>query len=308
VKRAAPKNLSASVSQRLLNHSREKGEDFQYTLTRYGLERLLYRLSKSEHAGEFVLKGAMLFLVWAGETYRPTKDVDLLAVKAASVGQFRKIFRDLCSLTVVEDGLVFQPDSVQAEEIREEEAYHGVRVTLRAELGRARIPLQVDIGFGDAVTPKPTQAKFPTLLDFPAPQMSMYPKETVVAEKFETMVRRGIASSRMRDYYDVYALSQEFEFDGETLAQAIRATCKRRRTALPTAVPLALTAEFSGDTVKRRQWEAFLKRGRLKLKVTDLGAVVRVIREFLMPAVETTGKRQTFKAHWPKGGPWKQNP
>ena len=305
VKKRPVRNLVASVHQRLLNKAAQAGEDAQYVLIRYGLERLLYRLSRSKHAEQFVMKGAMLFLVWTGETYRPTKDVDLLAIQSASRAQFKKIFQDICGVAVVEDGLVFLSETVRAEDIREEETYHGVRVTLEGRLGKAKIPLQIDIGLGDAITPSPQQANFPTLLDFPSPRLTMYPKETVVAEKFETMARRGIASSRMRDYYDVYALSQEFEFDGEILSDAIRATCKRRRTDIGSDVPYALTSDFATDALKQRQWQAFQRRGRLKLRVNDLKNVVSTIRDFLMPAVQAVREGRAFKSHWSKGGQWR---
>jgi len=298
-------NLAASVHQRLLNRAAETGEDAQYVHLRYGLERLLYRLSQSEHADEFVVKGAMLFLVWKGEPYRPTKDVDLLALKGDSPARFEKVFRELCALTVVDDGMVFMAESVRADEIRENAAYQGVRVTLEARLGRARIPLQVDIGFGDAVTPKAAEAEFPPLLTFPAPQLSMYPRETVVAEKFEAMVKLGILNSRMKDYYDLWVLAREFEFDGNTLSAAIRATFRRRKTPLTVEVPSALTAAFSGDAMKLRQWQAFVRKGRFKLVETNLEKVVSAVSEFVMPAAIAASEHRAFKAHWPKGGPWK---
>ena len=188
-------NLAASVYARLLKRTEPGDEQFQFVLMRYGAERLMYRLSQSVHAANFVLKGAMMFLVWTGAQYRATKDMDLLALKSASVERLRDIFRELCELPVAQDGLAFEPDSVKAEEIREDNLYQGVRVTLVARLGKARVPIQVDIGFGDAVTPKPVQTDFPTLLDFPAPRLAMYPRETVVAEKFEAMVKLGLATA-----------------------------------------------------------------------------------------------------------------
>lgn len=298
-------NLAASVHQRLLNRADEMGEDAQYIHLRYGLERLMYRLSRSEHASEFVMKGAMLFLVWTGESYRPTKDVDLLALKGDLPARFEKVFRDLCALTVVDDGLVFLSESVRAAEIRENAVYQGVRVTLETRLGRARIPLQVDIGFGDAVTPKAVATEFPPLLAFPAAQLSMYPKETVVAEKFEAMVKLGILNTRMKDYYDLWVLAHEFEFHGETLSAAIRTTFRRRKTALAGEIPLALTAGFSGDPTKRRQWQAFVRKGRFKLVETNLEKVVSTVSEFVMPAAIAASEHRAFKAHWSKGGLWK---
>ena len=273
-------NLAASVYARLLKRTEPGDEQFQFVLMRYGAERLMYRLGQSEHAANFVLKGAMMFLVWTGAQYRATKDMDLLALKSASVERLRDIFRELCELPVAQDGLTFEPDSVKAEEIREDNLYQGVRVTLVARLGKARVPIQVDIGFGDAVTPKPVQTDFPTLLDFPAPRLAMYPRETVVAEQFEAMVKLGLANSRMKDFYDIWALSREFDFNGGVLSAAIQATFKRRTTALTPTMPLALTSEFSSDPLKQTQWKAFVRRSRLKLATEGLEQVVAEIIDY----------------------------
>ncbi len=298
-------NLAASVYARLLKRTDLGGEDFQFVLMRYGAERLLYRLGQSEHAANFVLKGAMLFLVWTGAPYRATKDMDLLALKSSSSERLRDLFRELCDLPVTEDGLVFAPESVQAEEIREDNLYQGVRVTLLARLGKAKVPLQVDIGFGDAVTPKPVQTSYPTLLDFPAPRLAMYPRETVVAEKFEAMVKLGLANSRMKDFYDIWALSRDFDFDGGVLAAAIQATFKRRKTSLTATMPLALTSEFSNDPLKQTQWKAFVRRSRLKLATEGLERVVAEIKDFLELPVIAASKGESLRLAWTKGGPWK---
>lgn len=298
-------NLAASVYARLLKRTEPGAEQFQFVLMRYGAERLMYRLSQSEHAANFVLKGAMMFLVWTGAQYRATKDMDLLALKSASVERLRDIFRDLCELPVAQDGLAFESDSVKAEEIREDNLYQGVRVTLVTRLGKARVPIQVDIGFGDAVTPKPVQTDFPTLLDFPAPRLAMYPRETVVAEKFEAMVRLGLANSRMKDFYDIWALSREFDFDGGVLSAAIQATFKRRTTALTPTMPLALTLEFTSDPLKQTQWKAFVRRSRLKLATEGLEQVVAEIKSFLETPVVAASQGERLIAVWAKGGPWK---
>jgi hypothetical protein len=300
-----PKNLAASVRDRLLQHSRQSKVELQLVLMRFGLERLLYRLSQSDYAGAFVVKGAMLFLVWTGETHRSTKDLDLLALKSTSIPHLETVFRRVAQLAVEDDGLIFLPDTVTAEAIRENDMYQGVRVNLEARLGNARIPLQVDIGFGDAVTPKAGKILFPTLLEFPAPKVAAYPKETAIAEKYEIMVKLGLANSRMKDYFDLWTLCREFDFEGEMLSAAIRATFRRRNTALPTELPVALAAEFYGNPAKQRQWEAFIKRGRLKVAETDLAKVVEVIREFLGPVSDAAAKETSFKGRWPKGGGWR---
>jgi len=296
-----PKNLAASVHQRLLNHARKTQEELQLVLMRYAAERWLRRLSQSEYADEFVVKGAMLFLVWAAEPFRSTKDLDLLGRQRHSVPELQAIFQQVCRTPVLADGIEFLADTVRVVEIREDAKYGGLRVKLAARLGTVRIPLQVDIGFGDAVTPRAQKVDFPVLLDFPAPYVAVYPRETAIAEKFETLVGRGILNSRMKDYYDLWVLAREFEFDGEMLQAAIRATFKRRKMPLPTEVPFGLTAEFATDATKQMQWKAFIGKGKLRLKETDFAKVVKILREFLMPVVFA---KSDHSGNWPKGGMW----
>lgn len=189
-----PHDLVASVRQRLMNLARERGEEFQLVLTRLGLERLLYRLAQSPHAEQFVLKGAALFQLWTGQPHRSTRDLDLLGQGQPSTDRLRQLFQDTCSLTVTDDGLTFVTDGIQAEQIKEDDEYQGIRLRIAARLGNARIPLQIDIGFGDTITPGPQAVTYPTLLDFPAPQLNAYPPETVVAEKYQAMVQLGMGS------------------------------------------------------------------------------------------------------------------
>jgi hypothetical protein len=262
----ALRNISASVEKRLLNLSRQSAEDFQYVLMRYGLERLMYRLSRSVYAKEFVGKGAMLLRVWTGEQYRPTKDLDLLAILDKSPEELDQIFRDICTLTVEDDGLIFRSETIRVRQIREDNVYGGMRVTLESRLGKIRIPLQVDIGFGDAVIPQAQQEEFPTLLDFPAPILLTYPRETSIAEKFETIVNLGLTNSRMKDYYDIWLLSQQFDFDGVNLVRAIEATFRRRRAKVPNELPIGFSIEFVSDAGKLSQWDAFVRRSRLDTK------------------------------------------
>ncbi len=299
------KNLAASVRDRLLKHARESKDEFQLVLMRFGLERVLYRLSQSDYADEFVVKGAMLFLVWTGEPHRSTKDLDLLALKSASTQQLEAVFRKVLKTTVEDDGLIFLPDTVAAEPIRENDIYQGVRPSMEARLGNARIPLQVDIGFGDIVTPKAGRIVFPTLLALPAPKVAVYPKETAIADKFEIMIKLGVANSRMKDYHDIWTLCREFEFDGEVLSKAVRATFRRRRTAIPVEIPTALAPEFYADPSKQRQWEAFTKRGKLKVTERNLAIVVALVRDFLWPVASALINEASFKGHWPKSGGWK---
>ncbi len=297
-------NLPASIRQRLLNLSRDRGEDFNLTLTRYGIERLLYRLSKSEHADHFVLKGALLLSLWTGRLQRATRDIDLLSYGDSSQEALTQLFRDICVVDVQADGLTFHPDSVRVTEIREDQGYGGQRVQLTATLGNARIHLQVDIGFGDAITPAPDDMQYPSLLGLPSPRLRAYPKETVIAEKLEAIAVLGMANSRMKDFYDVWMMSRELQFDGRTLARAIGATFQRRRTELPRTVPTALTEEFAGDPDKGTLWYAFLSRNRFDADGMGLMQVIQEIRLFLMPPVIAAAAGQEFEQAWPAEGPW----
>lgn len=299
------RNLAASVRQRLFNLARERGEDFQLLLTRYAAERLLYRLSRSPYSGQFVLKGATLFTLWGGGLYRATRDLDLLGSGRSDLPRLEQIFRDLCKANVEDDGIRFAEDTVRAEEIRENQEYGGIRVVLAAHLGTARVQLQVDVGFGDVITPPPKDVEFPTILDFPAPRLKAYPRETVVAEKFQAIVMLGIANSRMRDFYDLWVLSMRFSFDGKILGKAIRKTFARRRTAVPAATPLALTAEFYNRPDKNTQWVAFLRRAALESDVTTLPQVAGSLEKFLMPPSLALSKSERFEMIWPPAGPWR---
>lgn len=303
------KNLSdvaASVRQRLLNMAKEQGEDFQLVLTRFVLERLLYRLGRSEFRDQFVLKGAMLFSLWGGTPHRTTRDIDLLGFGESAVAGLVHVFRDICLTRVEEDGVTFLPDSVSGIEIREDQEYDGVRITLEARLGKALVPVQADIGFGDAITPAADYAEYPTTLNFPAPYLRIYPRETVVAEKFQAMVYLGMANSRMKDFYDLRIMGKVFSFEGEILAKAIEATFTRRKTALPDALPLALTAEFSEDAGKQTQWRAFIKRNQLAPADLSLPTVIAEIREFLQPPIDAAVRGEAFDFNWPPGGPWRR--
>lgn len=284
------KNLAASIRQQLLNLAHERDEVFQLTLTRFGLERLLYRLSRSEHADRFLLKGAMLFSAWSEVPYRSTRDLDLAGTGDAKPDQVHTFFEDLCRLAVEPDGLELRPDTIRVEEIREPSEYAGVRVRLDGYLGTARIPLQVDIGFGDVVTPAPSKITYPTLLDLPAPELLAYPPATVVSEKFQAMVALGIANTRMKDFYDVWMLAQEIELDPAELADAIQATFNRRSTPLPDDLPIALREEYWDS--RHREWNAFLRKNRLPEQVS-LGEVGRRLIEFIEPALNAA--RQSAK-------------
>ena len=296
-------NAADSVRDRLLNRKRETGENYEALLTRYALERLLYRLSQSDLREQFVLKGAYAFLIWQGNLHRPTRDLDLLGY--GSPEQLEMAFRQLCRMDAVpEDGVRFDPDSVEAQPIRDADEYGGMRVRLDATLGSAELRLQVDVGFGDAVVPAPENTSFPSLLDFPAPEVRAYARPTVVAEKLHGLVILGIANSRMKDFYDLWYLSREFSFEGSTLADAIHATFDRRETTLPASQPQALADTFAGDDHKQRQWTAFLDRTQLEDHDPDLAAVIELLNRFLWPPLSASREHRQFSRRWPPGGPW----
>ncbi len=293
------RNVAASVRQRLLNLSRERGEGFDLIVTRYAIERVLYRLSQSAHRERFVLKGATLFTVWSGAPHRATHDLDLLGFGSNSPARLEQLFRGLCTLDVVDDGLTFDAETVKAAPIRDDNIYGGIRVTFVARLGTARIALQVDVGFGDEIIPDPQELSVPTILDFPAPVLRAYAKETVVAEKFHAMTVLGMTNSRMKDFFDIAWLAEHFAFDGIQLGDAIRATFVRRATELPRELPLGLSREFSSEPAKQAQWRAFVRRINQPSEST-LEEVVGRVAAFVGPVVIDEKRERT----WPPGGPW----
>ena len=261
-------------------------------------------MSQSAHAERFVLKGALLLALWTGRLQRPTRDLDLLAHGDSSQEALTKLFRDICVVAVEADGLTFDPETVRVTEIREDQEYGGQRVRLMATLASARINLQIDIGFGDIITPATDKVQYPSLLGLPTPRLRAYPRETVVAEKLEAMVTLGMANSRMKDFYDVWMMSRELEFDGVTLGRAIRATFQRRRTELRHTVPTAFTDEFAQDPDKGRQWNAFLSRNRLDAGGLGLAQAIHQIRVFLASPMIAAATGQELAETWPAVGPW----
>ena len=241
-------NMAASVRQRLLTVARERQEDFGLVLTKYGLERVLYRISQSKYRESFVLKGALLFELWLQQRYRPTRDADFLARGENNPERFVNVFQEICDLQVEDDGLRFDADMVTAERITEDAHYEGVRVKFVAYLENARIPIQIDLGFGDVVTPGTVETEIPSVLGLPKAKLQSYPRESVVAEKFEAMVSLGLANSRMKDFYDLLSLSRELTFKGSVLSEAIQKTFARRGTPLPSGMPVAFTPEFFQGT------------------------------------------------------------
>jgi hypothetical protein len=296
------RNVAASVRARLLNHARETRQDFNLILTRYAIERLLYRISISPYAGQFLLKGALLFNLWFDIPHRPTRDADFLGFGSAELPEIEAVFKEICTIES-HDGVAFQSETVHAAEIRKEANYAGVRVMLLGMIDGARCQIQIDIGFGDAVTPGPDDVVYPVMLtEFAAPKLRAYPRYTVVAEKFEALSVLGIANSRMKDYFDLWILAQHTDFDGETLCQAVQATFDRRKTALTHEAPMGLADAFAQDAQKQTQWRAFLKKNRLE--ALALGDVVTALRAFMLPIINATNTDMVFSERWPAGGPW----
>lgn len=271
--------LAQSVQVRLARHAKAIDVDPNLVLTRYGVERFLYRLSRSQHAERFVLKGALLLLAWLGETLRPTRDADLLGFGDLSDDELFAIFREICGVPVEPDAVTFDGGSVTVVTIREGDAYGGRRINVRGTIGAARLSIQVDVGIGDAVTPPPEWLEYPSLLGFPSPRLRAYPRESVLAEKLHAMVLLGMTNSRMKDYFDVHALLREGRLDEALLAGAILATFERRRTTLPEGVPAGLSEAFSSDPGRQAQWRAFLAKNRLQGPA--LAEVVDELRERL---------------------------
>ena len=289
--------MGASVRARLLQRARAEKADFQILLMRYTLERLLYRLSVSDQRERFVLKGAMLLAIWQGNPFRPTRDLDLLGHGDPDPVTVAASIRSICSVEVPDDGVAFDVAGVKAAPIRGDDEYPGVRVRTSATIAGARLPIQIDVGFGDVITPVPIEIEYPTLLDAPAPVLRAYPPETVVAEKAEAIVSHGIANSRMKDFYDLWMIAQTFAFEGDNLANAIQQTFERRRTSLPEQTPVGLSDRFALE--REAQWRAFLARDRLVAASDSLVQVVNDLRIFLQPVLA-----RTDVASWPPGGPW----
>lgn len=292
-------NIAASIRARLLNLARERRQNFDLVLTRFCLERLLYRISISSYADQFLLKGAMLFDLWFDIPHRPTRDVDFLGFGSSEISDIENTFKDICRIGVSND-VAFEPDSVKAVEIRNEP---DVRVTLLATVCGARSHIQADIGFGDAVSPGPEDATYPVILnDLEAPKLRVYPHYTVVAEKFEALSTLGIANSRMKDYFDLWVMAHRSVFDGNKLQQSIRATFDCRQSILPVESPVGLTEAFALDGQKQTQWKAFLTKNGLE--AVPLEEVVGFIAAFLMPVAQATCNDDSFSSRWPAGGPW----
>ncbi len=298
------KNVAASVRARLLARSRETGEDFQFLLWRYVVERFLFRLSHSPYRDRFVLKGAMLFALWNEAFHRQTQDIDFAAYGDSETGDLVTALQQVCRTGVDDDGVVYHADQITSSTIRGTTDNGGIRFRFPATVGGARVTVQVDIGVGDSIQPPPEDAEFPTLLDTAKCHVRAYPKEAVVSEKFHATVAHGERTSRYKDFFDLFELARRFRFDGVRLVQALVATFESRSS--PTeAVPLSLTSGFYTDTARGERWRAYLtKRGRLPAPM-DFGAVGELVMLFLAPPWRALSRGNRFVAAWPAGGPWR---
>ncbi len=303
----ALKNPAASIRARLLDHAKQHGDDYQRVLTRYAIERLLYRLSQTEAAEHYVLKGAMLFVTWPEHVFRPTGDLDLLGQGDPDPAVIAALFARLCEIKAVDDGIIFDPASLKVEAVREASKYQGVQLSLRGELAKAIIPVQVDIGFGDHVYPPPKRQSFPSLLpNLPAAEILMYPPETVVAEKFEAMIRFGEANGRIKDFHDMWVTTRTFPFDLPSLLEAVSGTLRRRETAFPTEMPIGLTEAFAKVAEERGLWSGFLRRNPPTLQPPPFADLQGELRQFFGPVIASLALPEAARGRWdPDGRAWR---
>jgi predicted nucleotidyltransferase component of viral defense system len=297
------KDIGASVRQRLLNQAHEQGRPFQELLQYFVMERFLYRLSKSQFREAFILKGALLLTAWRAPKSRPTMDIDLMGRIDNSLEHIRVAVEEICGLAVEQDGVEFSEETIEIQRIKEDAEYEGARVRLTATVAKARLVVQIDIGFGDSIVPRPTKIEYPVLLEFPVPQLLAYPRETVVAEKLEAITVLGVLNSRMKDYFDLMLLSELYEFDGAVLHRAVRATFKRRSTEVE-PMPIGLTDDFALVPGKAAQWKAFLRRSRFGTDYANLDDIIRIVRGFAGPVLTAAATEDEFQSLWNPGGPW----
>ena len=299
------KNLAASVRSRLQNKAQETKRAFSEVLQYYGMERFLFRLSKSKYSDAFILKGALMFTAWQMPERRITLDIDLLARHANGIDIIEAAIRDICVVKVPDDGLVFKTDSVKGRIIKEAAEYSGVRIKLMGYLERAKISMQIDFGFGDIVYPSAQKISYPVLLDFPAPELKGYTPESMAAEKFEAMISLGDLNSRMKDFYDIWSMMRQFNFEGGSLTQAIQKTFRHRKTTLPKAAPFFSTAIYDKGSANNLRWKSFLSTTQIKNAPDDLGIVAQAIESFLLEPIKAIKDERNFAAHWHAPGPWR---
>ena len=298
------KNVPASIRDRLKTRNREIGGIFELTMRRYAAERFFYRLGASEHRDKFVLKGAMLLLVWGGAVARPTRDIDFTGYGGSQAEDLGSVIRDICSIPCPEDGITFDCGDMEIRVIRPEDKYDGLQARFKAILDGARIPMRMDIGFWDIINPPPSDAEYPVLLNGPRPRIWIYPRESVIAEKFNALATHRGRYNRHKDLYDIYGLASHFPFDGRCLVNAMNATFEQRGTMVTGNLPAGLTSEFYVDAVRGALWREYLDRDHLLGAPRDFGKTGELILSFLAEPWDALSRNGEFTGSWPEGGPW----
>lgn len=301
------KDPASSIRARLLAHAKTNGDDFQRVLTRYAIERLLFRLSQTEAVERYVLKGAMLFVTWPRHVLRPTGDLDLLGRGDPAPEVLKELFTRICQVELADDGILFDATTLKVEEVREADKYQGARLSLNAGLAGAVITVLIDIGFGDNVYPPPKQETFPSLLSgLPEANILMYPPETVIAEKFEAMIRFGETNGRIKDFYDVWVTTRTFPFDLGSVVEAVGGTLRRRETVMPTDMPVGLTDAFAAIAEERGLWTGFLRRSPPAMEPPPFRQLQDELRSFFRPIIASLSVPEGARGHWdPDGNAWR---
>lgn len=298
-------NIKASIKARLANKAREIDRPFAEVLQYYGMERFLYRFGRSKYADKFVLKGALLFTAWQVPQRRTTLDIDFLGRYDNQVVSIESVMKDVCDVVVEPDGLVFDAKTVQGRKIKEDADYEGVRVKFIGLLQRSRIAMQIDVGFGDVIYPGTRVIDYPVILDLPKPHLNGYPVESVVSEKFEAMVKLGVVNSRMKDFYDVWLIIHQFNFDGLNLTGALKKTFDHRQTDIPNGKPLFVQEIYNEESDRQALWKMFLMKGDIKHAPEKLSTIAKEIEGFLIEPLSALNKRIKFSKEWKPSGPWK---
>jgi len=300
------KNMAHSIRQKLLDEAKKSGRPFQDLLTLYNIERFLYRLGQSRYVKQFYLKGALLFNIWGIPKTRPTADIDMLG-KVDSADEILKSIMVECMLLKIDedDGLEFHPKTITIEAITEDTDYQGKRIRFMATLDNAKTIVQVDVGIGDSVVPAPIWIDYPTIIEQQQPHLLAYTAESSIAEKFHAMVKRDMANSRMKDFYDIWLLSEHLDFKGEILSKAIRTTFERRGMPISDEIPTAFTDEFADDESHTKQWAAFLKKNELTEGTPIFKTIQKKISEFIMPIMMVLSQGDEFSPNWKAGQNWK---
>lgn len=298
------KNFEDSIKALLQNKAKETNRPFSEILQYYGMERFLYRFSKSKYVDKFILKGALLFTVWRFPERRITLDIDFLAHFDNHVASIEEVIRTVCNVIVEPDGLVFDSGTIKGQRIKEKSEYKGVRVKFVGFLNRSRVPMQIDVGFGDIIYPKPEIYEYPVILDLPKPYLKGYSLESVISEKFEAMIKLGLLNSRMKDFYDIWIIIHRFDFNGSNLSEAIKKTFKHRRTDFPKECPIFAEEIYDEKSDRQILWNAFLKKGDIKNVPEKLAITAVEIERFLIKPMNAINKSQKFKGKWKAPGPW----